>query len=242
MALESLKNLEEIDNEVRTKIMKTHARAFNGIDNALDWMLGAWMHFQRNKPRTNDELEALRLLLIKRSFDSLYIARQTLENGYYQQAAALIRMAMEDQLTADYAKDHPETIGALLRKESRVDKFAGMATGISDDYKPVWDGLYGQLSAFAAHPRHESLNDLLSVSQDGARGVIPGSHYKEDLLNFVLYHFFRELSEVMTTAAHVLGDEWDFAGNTAFIEVNWLLKKYFGEVFGQPEYTENNSQ
>ena len=44
------------------------------------------------------------MFLAVRSFNSLHIARQLLEHGYYQQASALVRMAMEDQLVAEDAE------------------------------------------------------------------------------------------------------------------------------------------
>ena len=127
------------------------------------------------------------MFLAVRSFNSLHVARQVLERGYHQQASTLVRMAMEDQLIAEDAENHPPTLDALLEGKGSISSgdlaYGKMAERISPEAKKAWVEKYGDLSERAAHPRRLSLLALTTVR----RTVRPGGHYDEVQVKATLF-------------------------------------------------------
>ena len=139
------------------------------------------------------------MFLAVRSFNSLHIARQLLEHGYYQQASALVRMAMEYQLVAEDAETHPPTLDALLDDKGSISSgdltYGKMAERISPEAKKAWDEKYGDLSERAAHPRRLSLLALTTVR----RTVRLGGHYDEAQVKVTFLYLLEQLGQVLRT-------------------------------------------
>ena len=124
--------IELNENDVASQIRMNHGRELEVVDAALDQILQGLDAFAYVKQRPDSRLEDAQMFLAVRSFNSLHIARQLLEHGYYQQASALVRMAMEDQLVAEDAETHPPTFvkgGVIL----------GHGVSTSSDYVRVMD-------------------------------------------------------------------------------------------------------
>ena len=164
-------------------------------------------------------------------FNSLWVARQTLERGYYQQALALIRMAMEDQMVARDAENYPLTLAALFegkigRGEFALDK---MAERLSPEEKVGWQREYGEASAYATHPRPESMRSLLLVEPDGQKALLPGGvGYDKGMVDAILYYLLSELMNVLATLARVassIGSEWGVGTVPVYEEIASLRKK-----------------
>ena len=171
--------IELNEYDVASQIRMNHGRELEVVDAALDQILQGLDAFAHVKQRPDSRLEDAQMFLAVRSFNSLHIARQLLERGYYQQASALVRMVMEDQLVAEDAETHPPTLDALLDGKGRISKgnltYRKMAERISPEAKKAWVEKYGDLSERAAHPRRLSLLFLTTVR----RTVRPGGHYDE---------------------------------------------------------------
>ena len=171
--------IEFDENDVASQIRMNHGRELEVVDAAFDQILQGLDAFAYVKQRPDSRLEDAQMFLAVRSFNSLHIARQILERGYYQQASTLVRMAMEDQLVAEDAETHPPTLDALLDDEGSLSSgdltYGKMAERISPEAKKAWDEKYGYLSESAAHPRPQSLLALTTVR----RTVRPGGHYDE---------------------------------------------------------------
>ena len=239
-----IKNIEKIEDMVASTIMTVHAHELEIVDAALDQIFRGFDDFRSRKSKPTNRLESARLFLVTRSFNSLRVARQTLERGYYQQALTLVRMAMEDQLIAEDAESHPSTLDALLDGKGKLGRgdlaLGQMAKRWSPDAKVVWDQNYGILSERAAHPRLESMKGLTAVGPDGQVTLRPGCHYDEVEVKIVLFYLLRELVLVMTTIAVVTDQveiDWVTGAMPAFKEVDSLWKqidKWAGEQLGVP--------
>jgi hypothetical protein len=159
--------IELNENDVASQIRMNHGRELEVVDAALDQILQGLDAFAYVKQRPDSRLEDAQMFLAVRSFNSLHIARQLLEHGYYQQASALVRMAMEDQLVAEDAETHPPTLDALLDDKGSISSgdltYGKMAERISPEAKKAWDEKYGDLSERAAHPRR-----LTAISHIGS--------------------------------------------------------------------------
>ena len=238
---EFLRTIKRIEDEVSTTIRNHHARELATVDAALDQILRGFDDFGSRKEKPENRLEAARLLLITRSFNSLLIARETLGGGYYQQALTLVRMAMEDKLISHDIEKHPPTLIALLDGEGDLGKgnlgFGKMAERRSAKAKEVWDLHYGQLSERSAHPRAESMEGLTTIDPDGGISLRPGPHYDQIEMNYVLYFMLRETLAVMATLVKTIYEveddvtigtrdsDWLIGSKPVFDEVKSLLER-----------------
>ena len=207
--------LERIEAEVASTIRDNHGSELAIVDAALNQIVTGFNDFSSLKGIPDNRLESARIFLAIRSFNSLRIARQTLECGYYQQAMTLVRMAMEDQLIAEDAEKHRPTLDALLDGTGKIGRgcltLAKMAERISPKAKEAWDSGYGHASEYAAHPRERSLLGLITTGPEGLFTLQVGSNYDEVKVNTVLYYLLRELVFVMHTTAKLtaeVGSDW----------------------------------
>ncbi len=211
-----LLGIDKSDRETADAIRENHAGEFMVVEAALDQILQGLSQFGSQKRKPDNRLESARLFLITRSFNSLWAATQQLERGYYQQAMTLVRMAQEDQAVVRDAEQNPDILAALLDGEAtfreRNLSFRKMAERVSPKAKDVWDGDYGTLSEYGAHPRQASMRMLVTEGPDGELVLRPGSHYDQVWVNMVLYYLLRELTLVFETVAKV----------TASVGINWV--------------------
>ena len=118
-----MEKIESNESDVVSQIRINHSREFEVVDAALDQILQGLDAFAHAKQRPDTRLEDAQVFLVIRSFNSLRVARQTLERGYYQQVLTLARMAMEDQIIAEDAESHAPTLDALLEGEGSIIPF-----------------------------------------------------------------------------------------------------------------------
>ena len=191
--------IELNENDVASQMRMNHGRELEVVDAALDQILQGLDAFAYVKQRPDSRLEDAQMFLAVRSFNSLHTARQLLEHGYYQQALALVRMAMEDQLVAEDAETHPPTLDALFDDKGSISSgdltYGKMAGRISPEAKAAWDEKYGIISAGAAHPRRLSLLLLTTVR----RTVRPGGHYDEVQVKMTFLYLLEQLGQVLRT-------------------------------------------
>ena len=194
-----LRVIESNENDVASQIRMNHRRELEVVDAALDQILEGLDDFAYLKRRPDSRLEDAQMFLAVRSFNSLHIARQLLVRGYYQQASALVRMAMEDQLVAEDAESYPATLDALLDEKGSISSgdltYGKMAERISPEAKKAWEEKYGDLSERAAHPRRQSLLALTTVR----RTIRPGGHYDEIHVKVTFFYLLEQLGQVMRT-------------------------------------------
>ena len=191
--------IELNENDVASQIRMNHGRELEVVDVALGQILQGLDAFAYVKQRPDSRLEDAQMFLAVRSFNSLHIARQLLERGYYQQALALVRMAMEDQLVAEDAETHPPTLDALLDGKGSIGSgdltYGKMAERISPEAQKAWDEKYGDLSERAAHPPRLSLLALTTVQ----RTVRPGGHYDKVQVKVTFLYLLEQLGQVLRT-------------------------------------------
>lgn len=206
-----LLDLRQRDERTTSTIQEKHEDDLVLAEEALELILRGWTEFASQKQRPDNPLESARLFLVTRSFNSLRMALPTLEQGYYQQAMALTRMAMEDQLITHDIEIHAPTLDTLLSgKGSLRAKF--MAKRLSPKAKAAWDSDYSTLSRYATHPEFTSLQWLNSVGSDGLPNLLPGSSYDREKFLIALYYLLGELVKVMETmakASYSAGIDWD---------------------------------
>ena len=225
--------VRESEEVVASTVRANHAQEFRLVDDALDQVLRGLADFAYRKDEPDNALEDARLFLATRSFNSLWVARQTLERGYYQQALALIRMAMEDQMVARDAENYPLTLAALFEGKGKIGRgeFAldKMAERLSPEEKVGWQREYGEASAYATHPRPESMRSLLLVEPDGQKALLPGGvGYDKGMVDAILYYLLSELMNVLATLARVassIGSEWGVGTVPVYEEIASLRKK-----------------
>ena len=207
-----MRKIEANENDVASQIRMNHGRELEVVDAALDQILQGLDDFAYVKQRPDSRLEDAQMFLAVRSFNSLHIARQLLERGYYQQASALVRMAMEDQLVAEDAETNPPTLDALIDDKGSISSgdltYGKMAERISPEAKRAWDEKYGDLSERAAHPRRRSLLTLTTVR----RTVRPWGHYDEVQVKATFLYILEQLGQVLRTVGLL----------TANVESQWV--------------------
>ena len=214
-------DLRQRDDRATSIIQKKHEGDLVLAEEALELILRGWTEFASQKQRPDNPLESARLFLVTRSFNSLRMALPILEQGYYQQAMALTRMAMEDQLIAHDMEIHTSTLDTLLSGKGRL-YFPSMAKRISPEAKAAWDSDYSTLSRYATHPQLTSLEWLNSTGPDGLPNLLPGSSYDMEKILVALYYLLGELVKVMETMAKVCcsaGIDWDANLVSGYISV-----------------------
>ena len=220
--------IELNENDVASQIRMNHGRELEVVDAALDQILQGLDAFAYVKQRPDSRLEDAQMFLAVRSFNSLHIARQLLERGYYQQASALVRMAMEDQLVAEDAETHPPTLDALLDDKGSISSgdltYGKMAERISPEAQKAWDEKYGDLSERAAHPRRMSLLFLTTVR----RTVRPGGHYDEVQVKVTFLYLLEQLGQVLRTVGLLtanVGSPWVEGARPALRDMTALYRE-----------------
>ena len=216
------------EKDVASQIRRNHGRELEVVDAVLDQILQGLDDFAYFKQRADSRLEGAQVFLAVRSFNSLHVARQVLERGYYQQASALIRMAMEDQIVAEDAENHPPTLDALLNGKGSISSgelaYSKMAGRISPEAKRAWDEKYGDLSERAAHPRRKSLLALATVRQT----VRPGGHYDEVQVKVTFLYILEQLGQVLRTVGVLttnMGSSWVEGSRTALKDMTVLYRE-----------------
>ncbi len=172
---------------------------------ALELVLDVTNLFYNKKMGELGPLQATRIYLIVRSLHSARMAIQALAWGHYQQAVALLRMVAEDQLVARDIEQHPQTLDSLINNEARIAKFSEMAERQGPEFKQHWDTFYGKLSAYATHPRHESIISLVKFNSTEGTYLVPtGPSYDKDWVEDILVMAGVGLREMLGTSSELM--------------------------------------
>ena len=230
---EFLQGIDRIEVQTAFATRARHAREFKILHDALEQLVSGWSDLSALPKRPKARLQVARGLLIVRTFNSVRTALQVLELGYCQQAMALVRMAVEDQLVADDIEHHPPTLAALLDGDGQLGKgeltFGRMAERLSPKAKAAWDARYGMLSEHGAHPRLKSMLGLVATNPSASqRGMRPGSHYDALSVRAVLLYAAQTLVQAMATfvkLADEVGLDWAATAMPAFKAVDSLWKE-----------------
>ena len=227
--LDSLKQREDVASK---KIRSKHLHYLKIINLGLNEIIRAIDELPSQKQRSSNQMERIRWHLIVRSFNSFRTALHVFERGYTQQAWALMRMVMEDQLIAEDMEHHPPTLRALSTGEGKLGSgdlsFTKMAERVSVAAKENWSDSYGAASQYAAHPRHSSLQALVALDADGQFVLEPGSHYDESFAEILIYEMSSHLTYLMATTAkatEAAGTTWVADAMSAFQQVDTLCKQ-----------------
>ena len=208
--------IKETEERIASAIRANHARELRTVDAGLNRVLHGIDDFARVKDEPDNALEAASLFLAVRSFNSLWVARQALEKGYYQQTFSLVRMAMEDQLVARDSENYPATLDALFEGKGRITRgkfaFKEMAGRLPPEEGEGWLGQYLEVSAYASHPAPDSMRGVTSVEPSGRKVLRPGGHeYDRLAIDDAIYHLLTEIIDVLANLAKVLwgiDSEW----------------------------------
>ena len=210
-----LGGLQRNEEAVTDKVQATFRSEYEAVAAGLEQVVRGLQVYARVKGKTDQDLEAARVLLAIRSFSSLFVASQVLNRGYYQQALTAMRMAMEDDMVAIDAEQHPPTLQAVLRDTDRIGRgkltYTAMAARISPATAETWKVDYGWVSKAAAHPRGTSLRGLVTLDENGVATLQVGPYYDEWEVTVCLYHLLRQIETLLARVGQVVGDagqEW----------------------------------
>ena len=210
-----LGGLQRNEEAVTAKVQATFRSEYEAAAIGLEQVVRGLQVYARVRGKTDQDLEAARVLLAIRSFSSLFVASQVLNRGHYQQALTAVRMAMEDDMVAIDAEQHPPTLQAVLHDTDMIGKgkltYTAMAARISPATAETWKMVYGWVSKAAAHPRSTSLRALVTLDENGVATLQLGPYYDEWEVTVCLYHLLRQIETLLARVGQVVGDvdqEW----------------------------------
>lgn len=200
-------DLEKFEERIRAEITSSEREVLGVIEDLVNQHLAGFRQigsFTLTATLTADNRPLqVWLLLSNRAFNSLRWAYHLLAAGYYSQSMMLTRGAFEDWLVCEDAKEHTETVAALLDRDGRVPTFSAMADRLEKPLRKEWkdtlgdDGIYGLLSTFA-HPRYRAIAVLVDPDTLTLR---LGPNWDEDLFivaaNYLLLALIRMMEFVI---------------------------------------------
>lgn len=229
---------------VANKFAQEHEDVFSLIDNALNQVYKGFQMMPTH--RDYEDVNTWSVLLGMRVFKGLRSARILLENGYYEQALATCRTAIE-HVEVEYGLSllGPEKQNEILRKLQNTVRFESRGE-IGDIRKQLQDS---GIDASVLKTYHTRLNDYVHVS--GAKdqlvfleagGVhIPFLYYSRGYALNVLHYISGLLLSLMDIIYHVTqadGIVWgDIAIRNALIDLNAALHQEHESTAGKEEYT-----
>lgn len=229
-----MNSLTVSDAQVAIKTRSEHEACFLTVETALDQVIQGLNEFGeiRNTPR--NDLESGRLFLAVRTFRTLRIAMSVLERAYYQQAAGLVRMSMEDMLIAEDIEVHPPTLQALLHgdatKKTRLGRgklsYGAMAGRISPKAAKAWKAEYDAVSVYATHPRMEALATIVTRDTSGVPHLALNSQYDMEQLAVILELIAKQGMNLMKTVMQLLPEgesDWGIRAYPCFEALQALI-------------------
>lgn len=176
------------ENWVRDNTRGREAKILGVMSPMLEQFLVGFSLIGNFKKHDKNRREQVWLYLTSRAFNSLRLAYDLLEGGYYQQSNMLTRAAWEDWLCCEDSRTYSKTIDALLDGEGEipVPHFKEMSDRLPKNLKEAWQhswvdneripGAYGNLST-STHPSRFSV--ATTVTESGHLRIGPA--YDEDL-------------------------------------------------------------
>ena len=237
--------MDPIMNEVlvASEFAKEHERAFSMIDEALGQISEGFRMMPRH--RKDEDAQTWSMLLGMGAFKSLLSARILLVRGYYEQALAICRTAME-HTAVEYGLSllGVEKKNEVLRKLQNKDRFESRGE-IGDILKQLQDsgiidtsGWKTHYARFNEHVHVSGAKDQLVKTDDGV--YIPFLYYSPEKTLNVLYHISGLLVQLMDNIYRVNRAEgivWgDLTIRNALIDLNEELYQEHERTAGKEEY------
>ncbi len=201
-----------------------HEAWFLTVETALDQVIQGLNEFGELRGMPRNDLESGRLFLAVRAFRTLRIAMNVLERAYYQQAAGLVRMSMEDMLIAEDIERHPPTLQVLLHGDATKKtglgrgklSYGAMAGRISSKAAEAWKAEYDSVSVYATHPRKEALTTIVTWDNKGVPHLTLNSQYDIEQLAVILELIAKQGMDLMKTVMQLLPEEESDWGKKAY--------------------------
>ena len=214
--------IEKFEENLMKQSDPDDARYVALTERALDWI--GHRFGSVDELDTNNQFNAALYLINAASFNSLRGAIIVLKRGYYAQALALIRVAMESTFFAQRISEHPEPLHALLEgKIGKGDLTLNNMRPPKDPQNKGWWDRYGDLSEMGIHLRTETLRFVY----DGDK-VVVGGYYSSIFLRGTLYEILSEvikLIERMQELGDSLSLNWRTDATRSILDVRALQEE-----------------
>lgn len=239
--------MDPIMNEVlvASKFAQEHESAFSMIDEALGQISEGFRMMPRHWK--DEDAQTWSMLLGMGAFKSLLSARILLVRGYYEQALAICRTAMEyTAVECGLSMLGAEKQNEILRKLQNKDRFESRGE-IGDIHKQLqnfgimdgaseWKSYHSRLNE---HVHVSGAKDQLMKTEDGV--YIPFLYYSPNKALEVLYYISGLVLSLMDIMYHITQSEgivWgDITMRNALIELNKELHQEHERTAGKEEYT-----
>ncbi len=183
-------SIEEVDAEVAAKAFRECGADIQLLDDFIG-LINNGAALVTGRPIQRD-INLITLLLLTRSVNSLWRAREDAVHGYPVQSLTHVRASLENWGTISYCEAHPDRMETWLRGLDGVSDGKPWPPGFND----LWAALdaqlgdkareaYGVLSLFA-HPRDGALRWLFHAKSSKTM-FKTGGFFDRDDLNFCLY-------------------------------------------------------
>ncbi len=167
------------------------------------------------------------------------MAIRVLERGYYQQAASLIRIAMEEMLIAEDVEVCPKTLELLLHGDpndkvrlGRDDlSYGAMSARISPEAAEAWKRTYDAVSVYATHPRSTGLQTLVTWDGENLPHLSLDSDYDRQQLAACIELVANESMNLIKTVVQLLhdtGSDWKIRAYPCFTALEELIDETRG--------------
>jgi hypothetical protein len=164
--MDPLPTLQEVEARVAGEALSRDPESHSMVEAALNLFGEAIGQLAGLKPSNESELVAYGM--VAGDFYSLVGVYRLLRPGYYRQAAALARMALEDLASCNYIWKHPEEAKLWLQPNwNLIPKFGQTRKHVEPELSARWQEAYGILSEFV-HPRRRALAQILAQVRRGA--------------------------------------------------------------------------
>ncbi|MGQ9573022.1 MAG: hypothetical protein ACUVV3_07560 [Dehalococcoidia bacterium] len=161
--VEGLPTLEQVEARVAAEAVSRDPESHAMVEAALNLFSKALGKLAGLKP--SNEWELVAYGMAAGDFYSLVAAYRLLPRGYYRQAAALARMALEDLASCSYVCKYPEKAKLWLQPNwNLIPKFAEMRKHVEPELSARWQEAYGILSEFV-HPRRRALDQIFGQAR-----------------------------------------------------------------------------
>lgn len=238
--------MDPIMNEVlvASEFAQEHESAFSMIDEALGQISEGFRMMPRH--RKDEDAQTWSMLLGMGAFKSLLSARILLVRGYYEQALAICRTAMEyTAVERGLSMLGAEKQNEILRKLQNKDRFESRGE-IGDIHKQLqnfgimdgaseWKSYYSRLNE---HVHVSGAKDQLMKTEDGV--YIPPLYYSHQKALDALYYVSGLALSLMDIIYHITqskGIVWgDITIRNALIDLNAALHQEHESTAGKEEY------
>ena len=180
--------------ETASKIQANYGGYLSVLDVALEKAANGLAAISPLKEETHGQLSITWFLLNAAVINSLRTSLHMLKRGYYTQAIALVRMAMETNLVARDLESYPEPLGAIREDKIGKDELSlnNMVQRLPSSEMYGWRERHGNLSELGTHLRKESIDLIAQVS-----GIKIGGYYDDEYVLGTIYDMLPEFKKLL---------------------------------------------